>query len=144
MRKAFFCLATGVFALISAGYLADTARSDARVTALGGAFSVDRASKGDRLPAFAVNAIRGGDALDLGKMHEPNLTMVERRSAPVTTDKDVEKRSLPAASESREADRDAQNASRGKKRNKMMDGCEASVSPLSPASAQARASRCVA
>lgn len=33
MRKAFYCLAAGAIGLVAAGYLADTARSDVRVTA---------------------------------------------------------------------------------------------------------------
>lgn len=151
MRRAFYCLAAGVTGLMAAGYLADTARSDARITALGGAFSIERASKGDRLPAFAVKALprsTGVAVQNVGGDATENLTVVARKAPAVTSSpsnaievrspgKDVER--VP------KIDRDVPDEARPKKRGtKMMDGCESSVSPLSPASAQAREARCVA
>lgn len=144
MRKAFYCLALGLGGLMAAGYLVDTARSDARVTALGGALSIERASKGDRLPAFAVKAmpreaVTPGEAIEAAH----NLTVVARKvpgAAPLGI-KAIEVRTFRKEGQT---DREAPDEARSKKRTKMMDGCEASVSPLSPASAQAQASRCVA
>jgi len=144
MRRAFYCLAIGAAGLFAAGYLADTARSDARVNIGEGSFSIERVSKGDRLPAFAAKAIRdvsgAGEAKTVDPVPPQSMTVAVRR--PVIQEKN---NPVTERSSRDEPDHDLQNASRPKKRgNKMMDGCEASVSPLSPASAQARASRCVA
>lgn len=143
MRKAFYCLALCLGGLTAAGYLADTARSDARVTALGGAFSIERASKGDRLPTFAVNAIPR-EAVAPGEATEAahNLTVVGR-SVPAAAPVGAKAIKVQTFRKDGGTDREALEAARSKKRTKMMDGCEASVSPLSAASAQAPASRCV-
>jgi hypothetical protein len=138
MRTVSYCLAAGAFSLLGAVIAAD-AISAARAVPLTSVVTIDRAAKGDRLPAFAVKAL-GHDVGLTGQNdvspHESTTTIARKPHTAVNSQDTKDNGRL-------RNDRDGEEV-RNKKRNKLMDGCEASVSPLSPASASAAASRCVA
>ncbi len=149
MRRVFYCFAAGAAGLMATGYIVSSVVSDARAVGVAsGPITLERTSKGDRLPAFAVQAM-SPDALKKSADQPPvatsNVTIVIRSASPSREAPVKVRQDRLEDQRSRDMDRDGEDQARTKKpAKKMMDGCEASVSPLSPASASAGASRCVA